>query len=122
MLSILEYLSYQAACIASMDPTCWSQALDSRLISSSTTPAGLQLNLALCFSIVTEGTAGELWLHFEFKGAFHMEYVQSWRTTRERDAQGLVHPLARIIEWSKESSKGCIVQHLDEAPKNEIFG
>jgi hypothetical protein len=112
MLRILKDLSYQAACNTSMDPTCESQTLDSRLMSSSTTTAGLQSNLALCSSIVTEGTAYELWVRFEHEGAFHMEQVRSWRTTREHEAQGLVHSLARIMEWGRGSFIDFIVQHL----------
>jgi hypothetical protein len=122
MLRILKDLSYQAACNASMDPTCESQTLDSRLISSSAITAGLQSNLAFCFSIVTEGPVHELWVHFEHEGAFHMEHVRSWRTTREYEAQGLVHSLARIMEWGKGSFKDSIVQHLAKVPSYGNFG
>jgi hypothetical protein len=31
----------------------------------------------------------------------NMEFLQSWRIVRERDAQELVHILARIMAWGK---------------------
>lgn len=74
-----------------------------------------------CFSIVTEGPVHELWVHFEHEDAFHMECLQSWRTTRERDAQDLVYSLARIMEWGKGSFRDCIVQVLDKAPRYGMF-
>jgi hypothetical protein len=122
MLRILKDLSYQAACNASMDPNCDPQTLDPGFTSSFTTPEGLQSNLALCFSIVTEGPVHELWVHFEHEGAFHMEFLQSWRTTRERDARELVHFLARIMEWGKEGFKDCIVKNLDKVPRYGMLG
>jgi hypothetical protein len=122
MLKILKDLSYQAVCNASMDPDSGFQTLDLGSTSSSPTSAELQSTLALCFSIVTEGPVHELWVHFEHEGAFHMECLQSWRTTRERDARELVHFLARIMEWGKGSLKDCIVTKLDKAPRYGVFG
>jgi hypothetical protein len=97
-----------------MDPDSEFQALDPVLTSSSTTPVGLHSTLALCFSIVTEGSVHELWVHFEHEGAFRMEFLQSWRTARERDARELVHFLARMMEWGKGSFKDCIIEKLDK--------
>jgi hypothetical protein len=121
MLRILKDLSYQAACNARTDLDSGFQTLDSGLTLLSTTPVGLHSTLALCFSIVTEGPVHELWVHFEHEGAFHMEFLQSWRTTLERDARELVHFLARIMGWGKGSFKDCIVEKLDEVPSYGVF-
>lgn len=61
-------------------------------------------------------------MHFEHEGAFHMEFLQSWRTTRERDARELVHFLAQIMEWGKGRFKDCIVEKLDKVPRYGVFG
>jgi hypothetical protein len=122
ILRILKDLSYQAACNVSTDLDSEFQALDPELTSSSTTPVGLHSTLALCFSNVTEGPVHELWLHFEHGGAFHMEFLQLWRTTRERDTRELVHFLARIMGWGKGSLKDCIVEKLDKVPRYGVPG
>jgi hypothetical protein len=111
ILTILKDLSYQAACNAGSDYD-----------SASTAPSAPQPSPpTLCFSIATEGPVHELWVHFEHEGAFHIEFLQSWRTTRGRDAQELVHSLARIMDWGKGRFKDCIVEKLDKVPKCGAF-
>lgn len=70
----------------------------------------------LCFSIVTEGPAHELWIHFEHEGAFHMEALKSWRVTRASDVEEFVRALARIMEWGRETFRAGIVARLDSQP------
>ncbi|KAF1995250.1 hypothetical protein P154DRAFT_474609 [Amniculicola lignicola CBS 123094] len=113
MLTILKDLSHQAACNVNLDSDSGFQTLDPNLALPSTT---------LCFSIVTEGPVHELWVHFEHEDAFHMEFLQSWRTTRERDARELVHFLAQIMGWGKGRFKDCIVEKLDKVPRCGAFG
>ncbi|RMZ70944.1 copper transport accessory [Pyrenophora seminiperda CCB06] len=114
MLTILKDLSYQAACNAGSNSDCGFQTLDPKLTSPSTTPPAPQSIPTLCFSMVTAGPVHELWVHFEHEGAFHMEFIQLWRTTRERDAREFVHVLARIMEWGRGRFKDCIVEKLDK--------
>ena len=109
MLTILKDLSHQAACNVNPDPAI--QAPDPAL---STTPT-------LCFSVVTEGPVHELWVHFEHEAAFHMECLQSWRTTHERHAREFVQCLARIMAWGKGRFKDCIVEKLDTIPRSGLL-
>jgi hypothetical protein len=122
ILRILKDLSYRAACNASTDLDSGFQALGLGLTSSSTTPVGLHSTLVLCFPIVIEGPVHELWVHFEHEGAFHMEFLQSWRTTRERDAREHVYFLARIMGRGKGSFIDCTVEKLDKVPRYGVFG
>jgi hypothetical protein len=122
MLRILKDLSDQAACNASMDPDSGCQTLDLGPASPSTAPVGLQSTIVLCFSVVMEGPVHEWWVHFEYEGAFYMEFLQSWRTTHGRDARELVHFLARIMEWGKGRFKDCVVEKLDKVPRYGVFG
>ncbi|EDU45947.1 hypothetical protein PtrSN002B_010399 [Pyrenophora tritici-repentis] len=115
MLRILNDLSNQAACSSSTDP-------GSEFISLSTTPLGLHPDLALCFSLVTEGPTHELWVHFMHEGAFHMVFLRSWRTTQEHDAQEIVYYLARIMEWGNGKFKDCIVEKLKKVPGHGVLG
>jgi hypothetical protein len=113
MLTILKDLSHQAACNASSDPGV--QTLDPNLTALSTTTT-------LCFSVVTEGPVHELWVHFEHDGTFNMECLQSWRTTRERDAREFVQYLAQIMAWGKGRFKDCIVEKLDKVSRYAVLG
>ncbi|KAF1350505.1 hypothetical protein EJ07DRAFT_139040 [Lizonia empirigonia] len=70
----------------------------------------------LCFSIVTEGPAHELWVHFEHAEAFHMEAIKSWRMTRASDVEEFVRALARIIEWGRGRFRDSIIARLDSEP------
>ncbi|UPX12651.1 uncharacterized protein EKO05_0003192 [Ascochyta rabiei] len=70
----------------------------------------------LCFSIVTEGPAHELWIHFEHEGAFHMEALKSWRMTRANDVDELVRALAGIMEWGRGTFRAGVVARLDSQP------
>ena len=117
MLTIMKDLNHQAAWNASADSDSESRALDMELTSPSSTPLAPQLTPSLCFSIVTEGPVHELWVHFEYEDGYYMEFLQSWRTTRKRDAEGLAHFLARIMEWGKGSFKEGIVEKLDRVQR-----
>jgi hypothetical protein len=121
MLTLLKDLSQQAAQSMSSNSDLDFQTLDPELGSPSTTPLAAQLSPMLCSSIVTEGPVHELWVHFEHEGRFHMEFLQSWRTTRERDARELVYFLAQIMEWGRGRFKDCIIEKLDKVPNAGLF-
>lgn len=70
----------------------------------------------LCFSIVTEGPAHELWVHFEHDEAFHMEALKSWRTTRLSDVEEFVRALVSIMEWGRGRFRDGILARLDSQP------
>jgi hypothetical protein len=70
----------------------------------------------LCFSIVTEGPAHELWVHFEHEESFHMEALKSWRMTRARDVEELVRALANIMEWGRGRFRAGVMAKLDSQP------
>jgi hypothetical protein len=61
-------------------------------------------------------------VHFEHEDAFHMEFLQSWRTTRKRDAEGFTNFLTRIMEWGKGRFKDGIVEKLDKVQRRGAFG
>jgi hypothetical protein len=110
MLAILRDL--QAAAIANPIPTLEPGAA-TPASPSPVVPPDPSSRPAVCFSIVTEGPVHELWVHFEYQGALHMEYLKSWRTTQQRDAKGMAYLLARIMQWGRGDFKDCIVQRLD---------
>lgn len=122
MLTILKDLNHQAAWNTSSEPDLGFHTPDVEPRIPITIPSASQPSPVLCFSIVTEGPVHELWVHFEHEGAFHMEFLQSWRTARKRDAQELVHFLARIMAWGRGRFKDAIVGKLDKVPKNGAFG
>jgi hypothetical protein len=105
MLTILKDLTRQAEGVQTLDP---------ELSTLSATPA-------LCFSVVTEGPVHELWVHFEHEGAFHMEFIESWRTTRQRDAREFVDFLAQIMAWGAGRFKDSIVKKLDKVPRHSQY-
>ncbi|KAF3029584.1 hypothetical protein E8E11_000352 [Didymella keratinophila] len=70
----------------------------------------------LCFSIVTEGPAHELWVHFEYEEAFHMEALKSWRMTRASDVEEFVRALVSIMEWGRGRFRDGILARLDSQP------
>jgi hypothetical protein len=121
MLTILKDLSQQATRNISSNSNLGFQMLDLEPALMSTTPLAGTSSPMLCFSIVTEGPVHELWVHFEHEGAFHMEFLQSWRTTPERDARELVYLLAQIMEWGRGRFKDCIVEMLDKVPSGGVF-
>lgn len=86
MLTILKDLSHQAAWNTSSEPNLELHTPDVEPEMPTTTPSVSQPTPVLCFSIVTEGPVHKLWVHFEHKGAFHIEFLQLWRTVRKQDA------------------------------------
>lgn len=122
MLTILKDLGHQAAWKTSSGPEIELQTPHAEPGIPITTLSVSQPTPVLCFSIVTEGPVHELWVHFEHEGAFHMEFLQSWRTVRKQDAQGLVNFLARIMAWGRGKLKDEIVEKLEKIPRNGRFG
>jgi hypothetical protein len=104
MLTILQDLNRQATGVQTLDP---------ELTPQSVSPT-------VCFSIVTEGPVHELWVHFELGGAFYMEFIELWRTTRQRDAREFVHFIAQIMAWGAGKFKDSIVEKLDNVPRHSV--
>jgi hypothetical protein len=100
MLAILQDLSIQAQ---------WNTSLptDPESIAPQEPPM-------LCFSIVTAGPTHEVYVHYKYEDAFHMNCLRSFRTTHRRDARELVHYLNRIIEWGRGDYKSSIVGKISQ--------
>ncbi|KAH7111136.1 hypothetical protein B0J11DRAFT_554388 [Dendryphion nanum] len=90
ILVVLKDLSQQAAWNTSLEP-------EVRLHTLNAGPTG---------------PVHELWVHFEHEGAVYTEYLQSWRTVRERDAQALV----------KGEFRDAVVNKLEKIPRSGAFG
>ncbi|KAF1949048.1 hypothetical protein CC80DRAFT_510893 [Byssothecium circinans] len=69
----------------------------------------------------TTGPVHELWVHFELDGAYYMEFIESWRTTRQRDAREFVQFLAQIMAWGAGRFKDAIAEKLDRVPRHGVL-
>jgi hypothetical protein len=55
------------------------------------------------------------------EASMNMEFLQSWRIVRERDAQEFVHILAWIMAWGKGRFNDVVVDRLNKVPKRGPF-
>ena len=51
---------------------------------------------AVLFSVTTEGSLHEMWVHYQLGEAYHMTCHRAWRTARLEDAREFVQALAKI--------------------------
>jgi hypothetical protein len=69
-------------------------------------------NLAIVFSVTTEGPTHELWVHYQAANEYHMSCLQSWRTTLPGHAELFVGSLGRIMGWGASEFKDDVVERV----------
>ncbi|KAH3938549.1 hypothetical protein HBH98_247030 [Parastagonospora nodorum] len=66
----------------------------------------------IVFSISTEGSLHQLFIHYHIDGKYHMTVHRAWKVTLLRDCTEFVLALARIIQWGGGEYRNAVVASL----------